>query len=68
MTLSVHEHTRDMEEERWVADPFIDSLRNELDEKAEEKAAEKLKSEAKLEAKAQKKKEAILKSLREEDD
>ena len=68
VSLSIHEHEREMEEERWVADPFIDSLRNELDEKAEEKAAEKAKSEAKMEAKAQKKKEALLKSLREEDD
>ena len=68
VSLSVHEHERDMEEQRWVADPFIDSLRNELDEKAEEKAAEKIKSEAKMEAKAQKKKEALLKSLRDEDE
>lgn len=68
VSLSVHEHSRDLEEERWVADPFIDSLRNELDEKAEEKAAEKLKTEAKMEAKAQKKKEALLKSLRDDDE
>ena len=68
VSLSVHEHERDMEEERWVADPFIDSLRNELDEKAEEKAVEKAKSAAKMEAKAQKKKEALLKSLRDEDE
>ena len=68
VSLSVHEHERDMEEERWVADPFIDSLRGELDEKAEEKAAEKAKTEAKMEAKAQKKKEALLKSLRDDDE
>merc|ERR1719397_932390 len=68
VTLSVHEYSRDMEEARWVADPFIDSLRNELDERAEEKASEKLKSEAKMEAKAQKKKEALLKSLRDDDE
>ena len=67
VSLSVHEHTRELEEERWVADPFIDSLRSELDEKAEEKAAEKLKTEAKMEAKAQKKKEALLKSLRDDE-
>ena len=67
VSLSVHEHTREHEEERWVADPFIDSLRSELDEKAEEKAAEKLKTEAKMEAKAQKKKEALLKSLRDDE-
>ena len=50
VTMSMHEHTRDMEEERWISDPFIDSLRTELESRAEEKAAEKMKSEAKLEA------------------
>jgi len=67
VTLNVHEHTRDMEEERWISDPFIDSLRTELDSKDEEKAAEKAKAEAKLEAKTQKKKELLLKSLRDEE-
>ena len=67
VSMSMHEHTRDMEEQRWISDPFIDSLRTELESKAEEKAAEKIKSEAKLEAKAQKKKEMLLKSLHDED-
>lgn len=52
---------------RWISDPFIDSLRTELDSKDEEKAAEKAKAEAKLEAKTQKKKELLLKSLRDEE-
>ena len=65
--MSIHEHHRDMEEERWISDPFIDSLRSELEKGASEKAAEKAKSEAKMEAKAQKKKELLLKSLRDDD-
>ena len=55
-----------MEEERWISDPFIDSLRSELEKGDTEKAAERAKSEAKMEAKAQKKKELLLKSLRDD--
>jgi len=68
VTLSVHEHTRDMEEDRWISDPFIDKIRSELEEKDETKALERAKSEAKMEAKAQKKKEMLLKSLRDDED
>ena len=67
VTMTMQEHTRDMEEERWISDPFIDSLRTELESRAEEKAAEKIKSEAKLEAKAQRKKELLLKNLQDDD-
>lgn len=65
VTLSVHEHTRDMAEERWISDPFIDSLRSELDAAAEQKEIEQQKKDATAEAKAAKKKEALLKSLME---
>merc|ERR1712027_158503 len=61
--LSVHEHTRDMEEERWIADPFIDSLRAELDAAADEKEKEQIKRDATAEAKAARKKAELLKSL-----
>ena len=61
--LSVHEHTREMAEERWIADPFIDSLRTELDTAAEERAIEQIKKDATAEAKAAKKKAQLLKSL-----
>ena len=63
VTLSIHEHTRDMFEERWIADPFIDSIRKELDEANEEREKEMIKKEATAEAKAARKKEALLKSL-----
>ena len=53
---------------RWISDPFIDKLRSELESKESEKEAEKAKSAAKMEAKAQKKKELLLKSLREDED
>ena len=66
VSLRVQEHSRDMEEERWISDPFIDSLRSELEKGDTEKAAERAKSEAKMEAKAQKKKELLLKSLRDD--
>ena len=67
VTITMQEHTRDMEEDRWISDPFIDSLRTELESREEEKAADKIKSEAKLEAKAQRKKEMLLKNLQDED-
>ena len=60
---NVHEHTRDMEEERWIADPFIDSLRTELDAAADEKEKEQIKRDATMEAKAARKKAELLKSL-----
>ena len=53
---------------RWISDPFIDKIRSELEEKDETKALERAKSEAKMEAKAQKKKEMLLKSLRDDED
>jgi len=63
VVMSVHEHTRDMAEERWIADPFIDSLRTELDTAAEEKEKEMIKKDATAEAKAARKKAELLKSL-----
>ena len=63
---SVHEHTVEMEEERWIPDPFIDSIRKELDEGQEAKVAEKAKADAKADAKAAKKKELLLKSLQDD--
>jgi len=61
--LNVHEHTREMAEERWIADPFIDSLRTELDAAADEKEKEQIKRDATAEAKAARKKAELLKSL-----
>eukprot|EP00092_Neocalanus_flemingeri_P024849 GFUD01026945.1.p1 GENE.GFUD01026945.1~~GFUD01026945.1.p1 ORF type:complete len:205 (-),score=63.93 GFUD01026945.1:72-686(-) len=61
--LSVHEHTREMGEERWIADPFIDQLRSELDTADIEKEKEQVKKDATNEAKAARKKELLLKSL-----
>lgn len=63
VSLSLHEHAVEMAEERWIADPFIDSLRTELAAGQEEKEAEKIKREATAEAKATKKREFLLKSL-----
>ena len=63
VVLSVHEHTREMAEERWIADPFIDSLRTELDAADVEKEKEQLKKDATAEAKAARKKAELLKSL-----
>ena len=63
VVLSVHEHTREMAEERWIADPFIDSLRTELDAADVEKEKEQIKKDATTEAKAARKKAELLKSL-----
>ena len=65
VVLSVHEHTREMAEERWIADPFIDSLRTELDTADQEKEKEQIKKDATNEAKAARKKAELLKSLTE---
>lgn len=65
VTLAVHEHTVEMAEERWIADPFIDSLRTELAASEEEKAAEKAKKDASADMKAAKKRADLLKSLTE---
>ena len=65
VVLSVHEHTREMAEERWIADPFIDSLRTELDTADQEKEKEQIKKDATNEAKAARRKAELLKSLTE---
>jgi len=65
VTLSLHEHVVEMAEERWIADPFIDSLRTELATSEEEKATEKAKKDATADAKAAKKRADLLKSLTE---
>jgi len=60
---ALHEHSVEAEERRWIADPFIDSLRKELSESQEEKDAQKLKKEQENLAKAARKKELLLKTL-----
>lgn len=63
---SLHEHTVEAEERRWIADPFIDSLRKELSEGQEEKDILAAKKEKEKEAKEARKKEMILKTLLED--
>ena len=55
-------------EERWIPDPFINSLRDELSEGQEKLAAEKEKRQEATAAKAARKQAALLKSLQGEDD
>ena len=55
-------------EERWIPDPFINSLRDELSEGQEKLAAEKEKRQEVSAAKAARKQAALLKSLQGEDD
>jgi len=64
---SMHEHTVEMDEERWIADPFIDQLRTELKGKEEEKDQEQEKRAKVLEVKSARKRETLLKSLQDED-
>jgi len=63
---TLHEHTVEKEEQRWISDPFIDSLRSELSEGQEEKEAEMVKKAKVAEEKAARKKELLLRSLTEE--
>lgn len=63
---ALHEHSVEAEERRWIADPFIDSLRKELSESQEEKDLLKAKKDLEKDAKAARKKELLLKSLLDE--
>jgi len=66
--LSFHEHQVEFEEERWIPDPFINSLREELYSGEEQVALEKEKKQAASEAKAARKQAALLESLQEDED
>lgn len=61
--LSFHEHTQEHYEQRYIPDPFIDSLRQELTKSSEKKEAEKADREATAAAKAARKQAELLKSL-----
>merc|ERR1712025_1404469 len=63
VTMSIHEHTVEMAEERWIADPFIDSLRSEISAKKDTKEAEIAKKAEAADAKAARKRAELLKSL-----
>ena len=54
-------------EERWIPDPFIDSIRSELEEGQEKKDAALEKRQAIASAKAARKTAALLASLNEEE-
>jgi len=60
---SLHEHTTEAAEARWIADPFIDQLRTELSQSQDEKDAVIAKKALEADVKAAKKKELLLKSL-----
>lgn len=68
VNLTAHEHKVEYSEERWIPDPFINSLRDELSEGQEKLAAEKEKRQEATAAKAARKQAALLKSLQGEDD
>lgn len=68
VSLTAHEHKVEHYEERWIPDPFINSLRDELSEGQEKLAAEKEKRQEVSAAKAARKQAALLKSLQGEDD
>jgi len=63
VNMSLHEHTTEMAELRWIADPFIDQLRSELSQKAEEKELQRAEARKVAEAKEKRKRETLLKSL-----
>lgn len=64
--LRMMEHSEDLEEQRWIADPFIDKLRAELAEKEEGQEEAQIKKAALAETKAARKRELLLNSLLEE--
>jgi len=66
--LSVHEHKQEHFEERWIPDPFINAIRDELQTDEERMAKEMLEKSQTKEAKEQRKQETLLKSLRESDE
>jgi len=67
VTLSLHEHQVEMAEARWIADPFIDSLRAEISASKDTKELEQAKKAELADAKAARKRTELLKSLTEED-
>jgi len=66
--LTFHEHQVEFEEERWIPDPFINSLREELYSGEEAVEKEKEKRMAATAAKAARKQAALLETLQEDDD
>lgn len=64
--LSMVEHSDDLEEQRWISDPFIDKLRAELAETEEGREEAQIKKAAIAETKAARKRELLLKSLLDE--
>lgn len=66
--LSLHEHQVEFQEARWIEDPFISSLREELSEGEEKQIALKEKRQEVSAAKAAKKQAALLESLQGEED
>lgn len=66
--LTFHEHQVEYEEERWIADPFINSLREELYSGEEAVEKEKEKKQAASAAKQARKQAALLETLQEDDD
>jgi len=66
--LSIHEHQQEHFEERFIPDPFINSIRQELEESAEKMEAEKAEREALSAVKTARKQEKLLKSFEEGDD
>lgn len=68
VSLSVHEHTQEHYEERWIPDPFINAIREEL-LSDEERLAQEMEEKSLLkETKEARKQETLLKSLRDSDD
>jgi len=64
--LSLHHHTQEHYEERFIPDPFINSVRAELAEGDERLEAAKAEREAAASAKAAKKQALLLQSLEED--
>lgn len=61
--LSLHQHTQAHYEERYIPDPFIESLRKELSDDEEKREAERADRQATAAAKAARKQAELLKSL-----
>eukprot|EP00088_Acartia_fossae_P042279 TRINITY_DN44364_c0_g1_i1.p1 TRINITY_DN44364_c0_g1~~TRINITY_DN44364_c0_g1_i1.p1 ORF type:complete len:250 (-),score=27.35 TRINITY_DN44364_c0_g1_i1:105-854(-) len=66
--LSFHEHLQEHYEERYIPDPFINSVRAELTASEEKNIAARAEKEAASAAKAARKQAALLKSIQDTDD
>lgn len=66
--LSIHQHLQEHFEERFIPDPFIDSIRSELAADSEKLESAKLAREALTAAKTAKKQALLLKTLQSQDD